>query len=231
MPKLIALLLSLSCTAISFANEPVEIVKPAEVKWTLLFNGQNLDGWKVPKFGGDGEVVVEDKKLIINAGNPITGITLENKDKKLPQINYEIVAEAARLEGGDFFYCLTFPVKDSFCSLVLGGWGGTVTGLSSINSYDASENETTGVMTFESNKFYKVTLRVMDNRIQALVDDDIIVNVDTTDKKISTRIEVDDCKPLGLSTYNTKAGIKSFKYRLLTEKEMTNFKTKHPVTD
>ena len=46
------------------------------------------------------------------------------------------------MKGGDFFATLTFPVDDSFCTFVTGGWGGDIVGLSSIDGWDASDNET-----------------------------------------------------------------------------------------
>ena len=71
----------------------------------------------------------------------------------MPRINYEVKLEARREEGSDFFCRLTFPVNDSFCALILGGWGGTVVGLSTIDGLDASEKETSRLMNFDLNKW------------------------------------------------------------------------------
>jgi hypothetical protein len=48
-------------------------------------------------------------------------------------MNYEIKLEAKKVTGNDFFCGMTFPVGDSFCSFIVGGWGGPVVGLSSID--------------------------------------------------------------------------------------------------
>ncbi len=64
-----------------------------------------------------------------------------------------------------------FPVKKSHCSLVLGGWGGSLTGLSSLDGFDASENETTNVMDFKEGQWYKIRLRVTEKKIEAWIDD------------------------------------------------------------
>ena len=114
-----------------------------EVKWTSLFNGKNLDGWKNTEFGGEGEITVEKEQLILDMGTPLSGV---NYTGKIPKINYEVELDAMRVTGTDFFCGLTFPVKKDPCSLIIGGWGGGVMGLSSLNGMDASENETTNYM-------------------------------------------------------------------------------------
>jgi hypothetical protein len=188
----------------------------AEEKWQPLFNGKNLDGWKVTEFGGQGEVEIseKDKSLIINMGQPMSGITWSKKEPP-HKIDYEIRLEAKRVEGTDFFVGLTFPVKDSHCSLIAGGWGGGVIGLSSINDFDASENGTTKYQEFKKDQWYKFRVRVEADRIQGWIDDKQVIDQDLKDVKVSTRIEVDDSKPLGLSTYETKAAIRNFEIRAL----------------
>ena len=117
-------------------------------------------------------------------GSYMTGITWTGP---VVRMNYEITLEAMRVQGNDFFCGLTFPVGEKPCTLVLGGWGGSVCGLSNIDYYDASENPTTRVMSFEKDKWYYVRLRVEPNRIRAWLDDEDLVDVDTTDRKIDIR--------------------------------------------
>ena len=88
----------------------------------------------------------------------------------VPRYRLEVELEAMRVEGSDFFCGLTFPIKDEFCSLIVGGWGGGVVGLSSVDGSDASENETTGYREFEKGKWYPIKLRVTDQRITAWID-------------------------------------------------------------
>ena len=106
-----------------------------------------LGEWKKTAFGGEGDVVVEDGQILIDAGNPMSGITWKGK---CPKMNYELSLEAQRVSGSDFFCGLTFPVGDDPCSFICGGWGGGVVGLSSLDGNDASENETTKYQEFES---------------------------------------------------------------------------------
>jgi hypothetical protein len=110
-----------------------------------LFNGKDLKGWKVTDFGGQGETEVKDGKIITLMGASLSGVQYTNS---VPTNNYAISLEAMKVDGSDFFLGLTFPVKDTHCSLIVGGWGGGVVGLSSVDSMDASENETTKFVTF-----------------------------------------------------------------------------------
>jgi len=190
----------------------------AKGEWRPLFDGKTLKNWKESEFGGAGDVKVEEGKIVIGRGEPLTGITWDGPE--LPKVNYEIRLEGQRVDGDDFFCALTFPVKESPCSLVLGGWGGGVIGLSSLNGYDASENETTGYYQFEKKKWYPVRVVVLEDRILAWLEKERIVNVETKGTKISIRIEVDACRPFGICTFRTVGAIKDLKVRELSKDEI-----------
>jgi hypothetical protein len=179
-----------------------------------LFNGKNLDGWKVTDFGGEGEVRVENGQIIMRMGQPLTGITLAD-GSKLPTDNYEITLQAMKRKGDDFFCGLTFPIRDTHASFVVGGWAGTVIGLSSINGLDASENETTQYEKLDHDKWYPIRVRVADGKVECWLGDKQMVDVEIEGKRISTRIEVDPNKPLGVCCYNTEAGLKDIQIRRL----------------
>ena len=110
-------------------------------------------------------------------GQPLTGITWKDGDK-LPTDNFEITLQAMKRKGDDFFCGLTFPVRDSHATFVVGGWAGTVVGLSSINGLDASENETTQYEKLDQNKWYTVRVRVADGKIECWLDDKQMVDVE-----------------------------------------------------
>jgi hypothetical protein len=179
-----------------------------------LFDGKTLAGWKVTDFGGEGEVTVENGAIIMKMGQPLTGITWKDA-AKIPTDNYEISLQAMKRKGDDFFCAVTFPVRDSHATFVLGGWAGTVVGLSSINGLDASENETTQYEKFDPNKWYAVRVRVAGGKIECWINDKSMCEVELEGKRISTRIEVDPNKPLGVCCYNTEAGLKDIKLRRL----------------
>jgi len=181
--------------------------------WKSLFDGKTLTGWKQTDFAGRGDVNVKDGKINLESGQ-MTGITWTNGNE-LPRMNYEISLEAMRVEGSDFFCGLTFPVGKDPCSLIVGGWGGGVVGLSSIDSQDAANNETTRFMNFQTGRWYLIRLRVTDAKIEAWIDTDKVVDLATTDRTISIRLEVEESKPLGIATWATAAALRNLQLRRL----------------
>jgi hypothetical protein len=195
--------------------------KKADKKIVSLFDGKTLKNWKSTNFGGEGDVFVKDGAIVIEFGNDMSGITMDYKfAKTLPNINYELTYEAKRVNGSDFFCGLTFPVKKDPCSLILGGWGGGVCGLSSINDQDASENETTTYREFKKGEWYKVKVRVHEDWIQAWLNDKLIVDQCLRKRKLSIRIEVDLSRPFGFSTWQTSGALRKIGIRKLTKKEI-----------
>ena len=205
---------ALPAVLICLANEsPAAERKSKPTKWRDLFNGKTLDGWEKTNYGGEGEVEVNDGHLLLNFGYSMTGITYQGDD--LPKTNYEIRTTVLKIDGNDFFCGAPFPVADSYCSFIAGGWGGAVTGLSSIDGQDASENETTGYQNFPSGKWNKVKIRVEPHIIQCWINGKQVVYQNILDRKITTRNEVNLNKPLGFATWETKAAYKSIKIRQL----------------
>jgi len=188
-------------------------------KWVSLFNGKNLDGWKAPQFGGEGEVHVVDGNLVLEMGVDLTGATLTDA-KKLPLTNYEVELEAMRVDGTDFFCGLTFPVKKDPCSFILGGWGGSLCGISSIDGDDASHNSTTSFQTFKKKQWYKIRLQVTDHKIQGWLDEKQIVDQNLKDRKISIRHEVELSRPFGITSFSTTAALRNIRIRKLTHQEV-----------
>jgi hypothetical protein len=183
-------------------------------KWSTLFDGKTLANWAVTDFGGHGEVTVQSNSINIAMGADLTGITWTNGP--LPRTNYEIALDAVKFAGSDFFCGLTFPVASSSCSLILGGWGGGLVGLSSLDDQDASENETTRSMGFDPGRWYHVLLRVTPSKIEAWLDDKKIIDASIAGRKVSLRPgSIYLCEPLGLATYTTTAQVKNFQLRLI----------------
>jgi hypothetical protein len=102
-------------------------------------------------------------------------------------MNYEVALDAMRLMGSDFFCGLTVPVGDTFCSLIVGGWGGSLVGISSLDGMDASENETSKFVNFESGRWYRIRLRVTEKKIEGWLDGEKLVDVLRADHRISVR--------------------------------------------
>jgi hypothetical protein len=154
-------------------------------------------------------VRVEEGKIILESG-VMTGITWTSD---LPRMNYEIYLDAMRVDGSDFFCGVTFPVGDDPCSLIVGGWGGGVVGLSSLDGEDAANNETTRYMHFEKGRWYAIRLRVMPGSIQAWIDGEKVVDVETANRRISIRSEVELSRPLGIATWSTTGALRNVRLR------------------
>jgi hypothetical protein len=175
---------------------------------TYLFDGETLNGWEITNFGPQGPVYVSGGSIILGMGEGCTGITWV---KKFPVMNYKVTLDAKRVSGNDFFCGMTFPAGKDPCTLIVGGWGGTVVGLSSINKKDASENETTTLMEFEKDHWYRICLMVRDDTIKAFINDTIVIDFVKGDKVLTIRPEVELSKPFGIASWYTTAALRNIK--------------------
>lgn len=170
--------------------------------------------WVPSQFGGDGPVEIRDDVVKLGRGDPLTGVRYTGD---FPREDYEIRLEARRTSGIDFFCGLTFPVGDERCSLILGGWAGFLSGFSTIDGYDASENETTREGHYEDGRWYKIRLRVTKERLTAYVDGERLFDVPRSGHAFDIRPEVTPSLPLGVAVYQSEAEFRNFRYRRLDE--------------
>jgi len=204
--------MSLLVVGVAGASPRPQGAQPADA-WQPLFDGKALTGWQPSKFTGQGAVTVEDGRIVLDTGKSMTGITWAGAP--LPTTNYEISMQAMRVEGRDFFAGVTFPVGDSFCSLILGGWGGSVVGLSSVNGEDASQNQTSQSVEFQNGRWYSARIRVTPAKIEVWLDDRQIITQDLKGNKIDIRLEMELSKPLGIATWKTKSALREIRLRRL----------------
>lgn len=218
---------------VSTAMSAQTAVKPSsgepEPGWKNLWDGKTLTGWKSADYYKPGKLLVQDGSIIIEKGMPMTGLVYDRRD--FPKMDYEVTLEGKKITGNDFFCTTTFPYGDSFCSLVVGGWGGTTVGLSNVNSADASENETSTSKEFAENRWYLFRIRISRNRIEAWIDKDKTVDLDATDRKINTRAECDECHPFGIATYRTTGAVRNLRVRLLSEAEKKEIAATKPKSN
>jgi hypothetical protein len=189
----------------------------------ILFDGKSLNDWESVDIGASGAVELEGGLMIINQGDSISGAVYK-KAASLPMTNYEISLEAKRLEGVDFFCGLTFPVGSvkTCATLVCGGWGGAVTGISNIDNLDASENSTSNFVRYEDNKWYAVKVRVTPENLSVWIDGKHIIDQDLKDKKVNVRPgPIESYLPLSFTTYATTAAIRNVKLKVLEEPKKT----------
>ena len=207
------------------APEPVakaqnaDEAKPEKKDEVALFDGKALGDWKKTQFGGEGDVFVnEDGNIEFGFGAIMTGV---HWGGDVPATsNYELTLDAMKLDGHDFFLALTFPVKESHATFVIGGWGGGVVGISSVDDLDASENETMNIEGFETDRWYKVKIKVTDDRLEAWIDDSQMVDLDLEDRKISLRPgDIELCVPIGLASFQTRAQYRNISWKNLPDSE------------
>jgi len=180
-----------------------ETLKPG-----VLFNGKSLMGWEITNFGPQGPVFVSGNEIILGMGDGCTGITWTGD---FPETDYEVSLEAKRMEGNDFFCGMTFPAGKDPCTLIVGGWGGTVVGLSCIDGMDASENETTSIRKFDNHRWHAIRLNVSNDSIKAWIDSEMVVSVEIAGKKLSVRPEVELSRPFGVASWRTKAALRNMR--------------------
>jgi hypothetical protein len=190
--------------SVAVADEPAELV---------LFDGKSLDGWVVTDFYHHGEVKVEDDAVKLDKGDPMTGITTSRKD--IPTLDYELSYEARRVSGSDFFAAATFPVGTGFLTFVNGGWGGQLTGLSSLDGADASENETGRSYAYVNGTWYRFRVRVTAAAVRCDIDGKEVVAATIGNRQAKTRIEVRPNQPLGFASYECVGAIRNVRVRKL----------------
>ena len=91
-------------------------------------------------------------------------------------------------------------------------------GISSLDYNDAYNNETARFKEFEKNRWYRIRLRITKTKIEAWIDDEQFVDVETADRVIGIRWEVEKSVPLGIVTWRTTGAIRNFKMEPLAEK-------------
>jgi hypothetical protein len=183
--------------------------KPAGIQdITVDFNGKKIRGWEVTNFGPQGPVYVSNGEIILGMGDGCTGITWKGD---FPSHDYEVTLEAKRVEGNDFFCGMTFPAGKSPCTFIVGGWGGTTVGLSSIDGLDASDNNTRKLMQFDKNRWYTIRLTVTEKQIVAWIDSIRAVDFTIGNSKLSIRPEVELSRPFGIASWNTTAAIRNIR--------------------
>lgn len=180
---------------------PLTVEKPS---WNAL-----TGSWTGTEGGG---VTEENGVLHMAFGEMLTAAKWTGV---VPEAPFELEYEARRVDGSDFFGAVTFPArKDEFVTFVLGGWGGGLVGISSIDHMDASENETGTNMKFETGKWYRIRLLVTAVKIEAWIDDQKVVDVSIEGKTLSLRPgPITACMPFGFGTWQSTGEVRGARWR------------------
>jgi len=202
----------------SRADTPEGPRAPAEGEGLLLFNGRDLSGWRRlsgdPDYDASGELSIRDGAMRIGTGGPMTGAGWEGE---FPTDGYEVSLEARRVEGGDFFCGMTFPVGESYATLILGGWGGEIVGLSNVDGFAAADNSTTRLMRFEDGRWYAVRLRVSGGRIRVWLDGEQIIEQPIEGHQFAVWPQQEPARPFGITTWRTTGELRAIRLRRVVE--------------
>ncbi|MBL7115227.1 MAG: DUF1080 domain-containing protein [Kiritimatiellae bacterium] len=188
---------------------------PKKSEWIVPFNGSDLKGWKVhtkSEYETYGGASVKDGAISFQGGSPYTAISLQGT---FPSDNYELELTAKRTSGQDIFCGLLLPVGTNHVSMIMGGWGNWVVGLSCIDDMVASDNDAAHNMSFDNDRWYKVRVRVTPQKFQAWIDDKQVINLDRKGRKISPYPGLEVLAPFGLFTWDTSSLMKDMRYRSL----------------
>jgi len=180
-----------------------------------MFNGRNLTGWNVLDdgfFDAAGKVLAEGGRLTLSAGSDMTGIQWAGA---MPKDNYQVQLEAMRVEGDDFFCGMTFPVAGGHATLICGGWGGQLVGLSNVDGYAAVENMTTATMEFERNRWYAIDLMVTEGHVTVWIDSEKVIDLATEKHKFDVWLQQEDTRPFGFTSYATTGALRNIRLRRL----------------
>jgi len=186
---------------------------PKKDEGKSLFDGKTLGAWKPVDFGGEGAVKVADGSIRVEMGSTLSGIQWAGEAP--PRTNYELSVEAMKVDGSDFFLGIVFPVGKEHCSFVAGGWGGGVTGLSSVDHMNASENETATDQTYKKNQWYTFRLIVTPEKIEVWWDAKQVINLELANRQISVHPAVESAVPLGLTNYQTTSLFRNIRLKKL----------------
>ncbi len=191
-------------------RERVESGGSPEDPWIPL-----MDSWE-GVMGGE-TALTDGGALRLSWGEALTGAKWTGE---IPSPPFEIKLEARRMDGTDFFCGLTFPARPpgECVTLIVGGWGGGVVGISSIDGFDASENKTTVQRMFEKERWYRIRLRRSGERIGVWLNDEQVIDVDTAGRRLSLRPgPVEVCAPFGLATWQSTGEIRAIRWRPLRD--------------
>ena len=195
----------------------------AELKPVALLTEETIDDWEAVDAGGSGETewLPDSNVFVIHMGEMLSGAVYQ-KAADLPLTHYEVTLEAKRMRGVDFFCGLTFPVGnlETCATLVLGGWGGSVTGLSCIDGLDAANNATGTFQRYEDDVWYAVKLRVTPENISMWLGEKKLIDQDIAGRKVGIREGgMESYVPFSLTTYNTTGAFRNLVVTPLPEKK------------
>jgi hypothetical protein len=193
--------------------------EPAPTEAIDLLSQDAVTRWQAAELTGAGAVKMQPGLIRLEAGQPVTAARFTGWEAlALPLCDYEVKLEARRVEGNDFFATLTFPIGSlsTSASLVLGGWGGGLVGISSLDGQDASENSTRSEHVLVNDLWYQMRMVVKRDELMAWLDDRLVINTSLKGRRIGLRLgDIEACAPFGLASYGTTGEVRRLSIRRL----------------
>jgi hypothetical protein len=186
-------------------------------QWEEVFDGKSFKGWKPfikTKYETGGTVEVKNGAVHLATGQPYSAVMWEGG---FPRTNYEVELKAKKIDGNDIFCGLLFPVGTNYCTMILGGWGNSVIGLSCVNYMAAADNETAVIKSFRANEWYDVKLRVTPEKIEAWVEGEQLIDLELAEKTITPYFGLEMFAPFGFFTFETSAAAKDIYVKRIAE--------------
>ena len=197
---------------------PAEPRLEPEGDWVSLFDGKALDGWRIVEerpFDRHGQIGVEAGNIVLGQGPGATGIAWTGE---FPRVDYEVSLEVM-LEAGQETMCnVIFPVEQSECIFSVGGWRLTTTGLSLVDGRWAENNETAKRMRVVPQRWYRVRLRVTESRVEAWIDDEMVVDLRRAGQTFSAGVQ-GPLRPFGLCNFIARTHLRNIRMRRLKPPE------------
>ena len=212
-PRAIGFVLLL--TLLLSANGPAADPPKDDAGWKDLFDGKSLDGWKACDFYAPGKVHVEDGAVVMDKGKIMTGVVYTRGD--FPKMDYEFILEGKKIDGDDFFCTTTFRSA----TRSVRSW--SAAGAAAWSACPASTARTPPRTRRGRTRSSRTTNGTKSASASAGSGSrpgstaTKVVDLDTTDRKISIRVECNACKPFGIATYQTTGAIRNIRVRPLSE--------------
>jgi len=175
---------------------------------TKLFDGKTLKGWTIDE-RGRGRVAV--KKGCIYMMMQKGKLSRIDWTEDFPRTNYELSLEVFWVKGSDDFCRVIFPVGEARSTY---GMRGANLGLHTGKGQNTYSNTTGRNVRLSQRKWYKVRIRVTDERVQVWLSGKSIIDVPREDYQFG----VDGYAPLALAAWETGAAYRSITLRRLDAK-------------
>jgi hypothetical protein len=193
-----------------------EPLPPADAEgWISLFDGKTLSGWSIVnkgRFALHGAVRVQDGRITLDAGRPITAIAWAGE---FPHSGYEIEFEAMRLSGDADFGTLVFPVGKEYCKLLVPGTFERVVGLQNVDGSVVEGRLEGRRIDLKNGQWHRVRLRTTDVRIEAYLDGEKVIGIERAGHEFSVVDIYSNLGPLVIHSWESTAALRNIRLRLL----------------